>query len=110
MARKTKYQLMEASVVTDKNGDYYPDLATFPINQLRITKKPSDYKLTQNNLYRFFDLCYEYYGSFDFYDYLTLWLNDINDISNEDNFQKNIKFFSKDDIDKWYIENLKLEE
>jgi hypothetical protein len=109
MAYKNKYQLMDASVVTDKNGDFYPDLATFPLNQLRITEKPSDYTLTQNNLYRFFDLCYDYYDSFDFYDYLTLWLNDITDIANEDNFGKSIKFYGKNDIDKWYIDNVKSE-
>ena len=59
MGYKNKYQLMNASVVTDKNGDFYPDLATFPLNQLRLTERPTDYKLTQNNLYRFFDLCYD---------------------------------------------------
>ena len=109
MANKTKYQLMESSVVTDENGNNYPDLATFPLNQLRITEKPSDYTLTQNDIYRFFDLCYDYYGSFELYDYLTLWLNDITEISNEDNFEKVIKFFGKSDIDKWYVENMKSE-
>ena len=107
MAYKNKYQLMNASIVTDKNGDFYPDLATFPINQLRINERPTDYKLTQNDLYRFFDLCYEYYDDFNLYDYLTLWLNDITDISDENNFEKYIKFYGKNDIDKWYIENIK---
>jgi len=107
MAHKNKYQLMEKSVVTDKNGDFYPDLATFPLNQLRIKERPTDYALTQNNLYRFFDLCYDYYESFDLYDYLTLWLNDITDISDENNFGKVIKFYGKNDIDNWYIENIK---
>lgn len=104
---KNKYDLMDSSEVTDENGNNYPDLATFPLNQLRLTERPTDYKLAQNDLYRFFDLCYDYYGSFDFYDYLTLWLNDITDISNEDNFEKSIKFYGKNDIDNWYIENLR---
>ena len=99
---------MESSIVTDENGNNYPDLATFPINQIRITERPTDYKLTQNNIYRFFDLCYDYYGSFNLYDYLTLWLNDINDIEDDCNFGKNIKFYSKTDIDKWYLENMKV--
>ena len=110
MAYKTKYQLMESSVVTDKDGNNYPDLATFPLNSLRVTQKPSDYKLNQNNIYRFFDLMYEYYNDFDFYDYITLWLNDITDIANEENFQKNLKFYSKSDLDTWYQEYLKQEE
>jgi hypothetical protein len=103
----SKYQLMNESVVTDENGNNYPDLATFPLNELRITQKPSTYKLTQNDLYKFFNLTFEYYGSFDFYDYITLWLNDINDISNEENFDREINFYGKNDIDLWYKENVK---
>ena len=38
--KKTKYQLMDNSSVTDSNGDYYPDLATFPIDKLRTNYKP----------------------------------------------------------------------
>ena len=120
MAYKTKYQLMDASSVTDNDGNYYPDLATFPINEIRITERPSDYQLTYNDLYRFFDLCYDYYGSFDLYDYLTLWLNDITNIGEmykiyENNEEKEIntyldkiiKFYGKKDIDDWYIEKMK---
>lgn len=107
MLYKTKYDLMEASTVTDDNGNNYPDLATFPLNQLRLTERPTDYNLSKNDLYRFFDLCYDYYGSFNLYDYLTLWLNDITDIGDESNFGKSIKFYSKNDLDNWYIENMK---
>ena len=107
MGTKNKYQLMNASEVTDSNGDYYPDLASFPLNQLRIKDKPADYKLRSVDLYRFFDLTQGWYGDFDLYDYLTLWLNDINEISNEDNFGKTIKLYSKSDIDNWYLDNVK---
>lgn len=102
-----KYQLMNESEVTDEFGNNYPDLATFPLNELRITQKPTFYKLNQKDLYRFFDLTYEYYDKFDFYDFITLWLNDINEISNSNNFGKEIKFYSKNDLDKWYSEHLK---
>lgn len=107
MAIKNKYNLMDSSVVTDKDGNNYPDLATFPINQIRMTEKPVEYTLNQANLYRFFDLCYEYYGNYELYDFLTLWLNDINDISNEENFGRTIKFYGKNDIDNWYVEHMK---
>jgi hypothetical protein len=100
---------MNASEVTDKNGDFYPDITTFPINEIRLTQKPRDYKLEYNDLFRFFNLAYEFYGSFDFYDNLTLWLNNINDISNEDNFEKIIKLYPKTDIDKWFVDNIKSE-
>ena len=109
MANRTKYQLMDSSVVTDKDGNNYPDLATFPLNQLRIHEKPTDYKLAEKDLYRFFDLAYEYYGSFELYDSLTLWLNDITDVSNEENFNKSIKFYGKKDIDDWYVQHMKVE-
>ena len=59
--------------------------------------------------HKLFDLCYNYYDSYDLYDYLTLWLNDITDIADENNFEKSIKFYGKNDIDKWYIENIKSE-
>ena len=45
MAYKNKYQLMDYSEVTDENGNNYPDLATFPLNELRLTSKPSNYQL-----------------------------------------------------------------
>ena len=102
-----KYQLMNESEVTDEYGNNYPDLATFPINEIRITQKPANYKLTHNDLYKFFNLTYEYYNNFDFYDFITLWLNDITEISNPDNFGKEIKFYGKTDIDNWYSEFLK---
>jgi hypothetical protein len=107
MAYKSKYQLMDSSSVMDKNGDFYPDLATFPLNQMRMTEKPRDYKLKYNDLYKFYDLAYEFYDSFDLYDYLTLWLNDITDISDESNFERTINLYGKNDIDNWYIENLR---
>lgn len=109
MMNKTKYQLMDSSVVTDKDGNNYPDLATFPLNQLRMNEKPTEYKLNSNDLYRFFDLCYEYYNGFDLYDYITLWLNDITDISNDENFERTIRFYSKNDIDNWYLEHMRSE-
>lgn len=102
-----KYQLMNDSNVTDEYGNNYPDLATFPLNELRLTQKPANYELTECDLYRFFDLSYNYYDKFDFYDYITLWLNDINEIGNEKNLGKSIKFFGKNDLDKWYAEHLK---
>ena len=107
MAFKSKYQLMDCSCVTDENGNYYPDLATFPLDRIRVTEKPREYNLVQKDLYRFYDLMYEFYGTFNFYDYLTLWLNDINDISNEENFNRQITLYGKNDLDKWYIENMR---
>lgn len=108
MAYKNKYQLMDYSEVTDENGNNYPDLATFPLNELRLTSKPSNYQLNQNNLFRFYDLMYDYYDEFDFYDDINLWLNNITEIYDEDeNFGKTINLYGKTDLDKWYREFLK---
>jgi hypothetical protein len=37
---------------------------------------------------------------------MTLWLNDIRIIS-EDDFDKTIKFYGQTDLDDWFLENLK---
>lgn len=100
---RTKYDLMAESVVKDYNGNSYPDLATFPIEDFKVNTKPAVYTLTWADTERFFDLTYEWYGSFDFYDDVILWLNDIRHISDsEENFEKKINMFSKQDIDNWY--------
>lgn len=106
--RKTKYDLMAESVVTDSEGNAYPDLATFPIDEFDMTTKPVDYSLSFINTERFFDLIYEWYGSFDFYDDIILWLNDIRHISDsEENFEKVIRMFGQHDIDDWYEKNIR---
>ena len=107
MIKKSKYNLMKNSIVTDDNGNFYPDLATFPINDIIITKKPIEHSLTYNDCLRFFDLSQSYYGQFDFYEDIVLWLNDIEYISDEENnFEVILKLYTKQDIDAWYIKNL----
>ena len=105
---KSKYQLMVESSVTDDDGNGYPDLATFPIEDIDITVKPTPYQLTQLDTERFFNLTDKWYGSYDFYDDIILWLNNIRHISDsEENFEKVIDMFSISDIDNWYIKNVK---
>ena len=107
MASKDKYMTMKASEVTDEYGNLYPDLATFPINEIDITTRPVARQLTENDCLRFFDLIYTYYSVFTLYDDLTLWLNDILYISDTDtNFNKNIKLYTKQDIDSWFLLNV----
>lgn len=105
---KSKYQLMAESVVTDSEGNAYPDLATFPIEDMDVTVKPALYELTEMNTERFFDLIYQWYGAFDFYDDIILWLNNIRHISDsEENFEKKIQMFSKQDLDDWFVKNMR---
>ena len=107
MANKSKYLMMSDSEVTDENGNKYPDLFTFGINKFVVNTKPIDHQLNYNDCLRFFDLTNSLYGSFDFYDDITTWLNDIEYIADEENnFQKYIKLFSKTDIDSWFINEI----
>ena len=108
MARN-KYQCMKTSdVVTDKDGNPFPDLATFVINEFQPSAKPTTIALSQRNTERFFDLIYEFYTAFDYYDDIILWLNDILNISDSQNtFQKEVKMFSKIDIDNFYLSSVK---
>lgn len=106
---KDKYDLIRSSnVVMDEHGDSYPDNATFMIEDIKFTVEPYIYKLTENDTQRFFDLCYEFYETYDsFYEDLILWLNDIDDISDtESNYGKEIKFYTKNDLDNFYQNNL----
>jgi hypothetical protein len=105
MASKNKYNLMqESSIVTDTYGNYYPDLATFDINYFIPSSKPLAYKLLYNDIYRFDLLINSYYTSFDLYDDLTLWLNDIPYLTIS-GLQQTIYFYAKADIDSYYKNN-----
>jgi len=103
---KNKYQLMRNSEFTDSDGNNYPDLSTFPLETLVINTKPLNYSLTENDCLRFFDLIYKYYGNFDFYDDMILWLSDVEDITLESNFERKINLISKKDLDSWYLSSL----
>ena len=108
MAIRNKYQLMAESIVVDSEGNAYPDLATFPLNSFVANTISSEYKLTYNDTQRFFDLIYGFYSSFDFYDDIILWLNDIYYISDsENNFGRTIKIYGKGDVDNWYIASVR---
>lgn len=105
---KSKYDLMKNSDYTDVWGNNYPDLATYEFEKLIYNTKPSSYKLNYKDTQRFFDCVYEFYGSFDFYDDILLWANDIlNIIDDEENFEKTIRLPSKNDIDNFYLNNFK---
>jgi hypothetical protein len=117
---KSKYDLMTESEYKDPNGNVYPDLATFPINSFKPTTRAIDYQLSEYDILYFYKLIYDFYGDFNFYDDITLWLNDIpyisdtrdvsdynyNEIDYRGNFGKYIKFYTKQDIDKWYLNSI----
>lgn len=106
---KTKYDLMEESIVKDSHGDNYCDLASFDINKIQFSAEPAKYKLTSNDLIRFFDLVQQYYASFDcYFEEILLWLNELgDDLSNDDNFGKEIILIKQTDVENFYTNNLK---
>jgi hypothetical protein len=105
---KSKYQLMIDGSVADENGNYYPDLTTFPINSFDNKIRPIIHELNENEVYRFFDVAYNYYRNFDFYDDFILWINDIEYISDvTENYAKKILIYDPTDINTWYFENIR---
>ena len=107
MALRSKYMLMKESEVTDGAGKKYPDLATFDINNFIVNTKAIEHKLNYNDCLRFFDLTKSFYGEYDFYDDVTMWLNDILYMPDTDtNFEKTIKLYAKPDIDNWFIKEI----
>ncbi|MGD9678179.1 MAG: hypothetical protein AB7V16_07420 [Vulcanibacillus sp.] len=117
---KSKYMLMSESLTTDEFGNHYPDLATFKINDFQPTSRGVDYQLTFNDCLWFYKLVYEFYSDFNFYDDITLWLNEVPWISDTrqvddvelgtvdygGNFERFIKFYSKQDIDRWLLNSI----
>jgi len=117
---KTKYMLMSESNITDNFGNKYPDLATFKINDFVPKSRGIDYQLTEYDCLQFFNLIYEFYSGFNFYDDITLWLNEIEWISDTrhvddrdntlldrgGNFERYIKFYNKQDIDAWSLNSI----
>lgn len=104
---KTKYELMGISDYKDDDGNNFPDLATFELDKLVYSTKPSSYTLNYNDTQRFFDCVYSLYGEFDFYEDILLWMNDILDIIDEKYFDKTISLPSKNDMDDWYLKYFK---
>lgn len=100
-----RYLFMKNSTITDESGNFYPDLCTFAIENFEYENKPSTEILKQNFVYRFDILTYELYQSFDLYDELLIWLNNIIEL-NSDSVGKKIIAPDKRDMDSFYLKNI----
>jgi hypothetical protein len=103
---KSKYDLMSPGEVTDSNGNYYPDLTSFPINDFVPSVKGRPYNMVSVDPYRIDLKVGAYYGSFDYYDLMTLWLNDIPYLADDDYIGTDLYFFQKQDLDAFYLDKL----
>ncbi len=102
---KNKYLTIVASdTYADNFGDKYPDIHTFPIEDLKINYAPQKYTLTINDIYRFDILIFNYYGDAS-YDDLVLWYNNIEHIADVSPGTE-ISLPDKRDIDSYYREYL----
>ena len=106
MAYKNKYMMMEDSTETDSVGNNYPDLATFPINDFKPQSKGRPFIMKETDVYRFDISIYDYYSAYDFYDNITLWLNDIPYLSNDDYIGYEMLFYQKREINQFFINSL----
>jgi len=98
MTSKSKYLTMQSSkVYKDIEGNYYPDIFTFGINNINIVNKPTKYYLSDQDISRFDILMYNYYGSSE-YDQLVLWINNIEHIADK-NPGDTIYLPDKEDLD-----------
>lgn len=105
---KNKYSLMFPSATeTDNLGNSYPDLATFEIETFSPIAKPRVYQLSEQNVYRFDLLTDDLYGDYAFYDDFTLWINNIPFIDTDDNIETTINLYNKQDIDVWFLSQVK---
>lgn len=102
---KTKYLTIKpSSIYKDSSGDYFPDIFSFPINNLIFSETPQKYTLSANDIKRFDILVYRYYGSSDYKD-LVLW---VNNISNLDEINPGFQIILpiKKDIENFYRGNI----
>jgi hypothetical protein len=103
---RNKYMIMNNSEQADAYGNFYPDLATFPINNFIPENRGRPYVMDENDVYRFDQIIGLYYTSFNLYDDIILWLNDVPYLSDDDYIQFSMKFYQKRELDQFFINNL----
>ena len=88
----------------DENGQYWPDIMTFPINRFQYTIAPREITLTEQNVIRMDLLIFNYYNTSD-YDDIILWLNNI---EYKTDLEAGQKFLLPDkrDIERFYVDNI----
>lgn len=104
---RSKYMMMKNSQQTDNVGNFYPDLTTFPINEFIPENKGRPYTMAESDVYRFDTPILAYYRGVNIYDDLTLWLNDVPYISDDDYLGYDMLFYQKRELDQFFIANLK---
>jgi hypothetical protein len=100
-----RYNTCHKSIHKDEFGNYYFDIFTLPLENLKITNVPQEYILTENDIVRFDLLIYRVYGNCS-YDELVLYYNKIGSIYDVTPGTK-IYFPSKTDLDNFYNRNFK---
>lgn len=101
----SRYLFMQDSDQADSEGNFYPDICTFKIEEFDYTEKVYEERLRQGDVYRLDILIYDLYKDFFLYDELTLWLNNRLSLSKED-IGTTLNLPDKKDFDSFYIKNI----
>ncbi len=93
---KSIYDVMKAStVVTDENGNFYPDPLSFPLNRFKITNSVLEYSLEDTDLVRMDILMQRAYNTPEFDDILLM----LNNLGIVDDLESGQTFYLPDRSD-----------
>ncbi|MBD3216586.1 MAG: hypothetical protein GF311_28485 [Candidatus Lokiarchaeota archaeon] len=77
MANKTKYDLMvKSSQLNPSLNDFYPDILSFNLQDLKLTRQPNPHVLSEMDIKRIDYLILKYYKSLEYLNIL-LWFNNV---------------------------------
>jgi hypothetical protein len=99
----SRYDAMAPSLQSDVNGSFYPDILSFPLDDLKLTVAAKKYRMTRMDVDRFDITVATEYGA-AVYDDVVLWYNgieSIHDVSPGDI----LLFPDKVDLDAFMIRN-----
>jgi hypothetical protein len=78
---KSHYDTIEkTNEIFSPLNDYWPDIITFPINDLILQTAPIPHVLTDQEIKRFDLFIANWYGSYEYWDFV-IWYNNISYIS-----------------------------
>ena len=100
---KTIFNLYNVMSITNDKNKKYKNIFAINLNNFKYTATPINWILSEYNVYHFFDLIYDYYGSYDnYYEDMIILLNHLTNLECDDNIGKSIILPLKKDLDDFY--------
>ena len=100
---KSRYIVMKASEQTSENGEFFPDVLSYPNKKFSIRNPLNKGVISQRYKQRFYLACYDVYGVCSYDDYV-LWLNGISSVHSLV-IGETFLMPEKSDIENFIIEN-----